>query len=73
MSGDDEEIRECFGLVLRGSWLGLVYESVDVNWVISYMRSWFVWVNGVFVEMVLDLVRRKFELIFEDGRLYEIL
>ncbi|KAK0672759.1 hypothetical protein QBC41DRAFT_267927 [Cercophora samala] len=71
-SGDDEEIKECLGLVLRGSRLGLVHESVDVNWVTSYTRSWFAWANGVFAETILDLARRKPHLIFEDGKPYEI-
>lgn len=35
-STDDEEIMECINLVLSSCKLGLVHESVDVNYVVSY-------------------------------------
>lgn len=35
-SDDDEEITECIDLVLRSSRLGLIHESVDVNFLSSY-------------------------------------
>ncbi|KAK4193827.1 hypothetical protein QBC35DRAFT_480362 [Podospora australis] len=71
-SEDDEEIEECLKLVLKSSKLGLVHESVDVNWVASYTRSWFAWANGVFAETILDLAKRKPHLIFKDGKAYEL-
>ncbi|RYP91318.1 hypothetical protein DL770_002552 [Monosporascus sp. CRB-9-2] len=40
-SDDDDEILECLQLVLNSSKLGLVHESVDVNMIHSYTRSWF--------------------------------
>ncbi|KAI0006791.1 glycoside hydrolase family 125 protein [Xylariaceae sp. FL0662B] len=40
-SDDDEEIVECLRLVLNASKLGLVHESVDVNYINSFTRSWF--------------------------------
>ncbi|KAI1252662.1 hypothetical protein MGN70_004865 [Eutypa lata] len=65
-SDDDDEISECLQLVLNSSKLGLVHESVDVNLVHSYTRSWFAWANGVFAETILDIAKRKPHLIFKD-------
>ncbi|KAK8052364.1 hypothetical protein PG993_003749 [Apiospora rasikravindrae] len=71
-SNDDAEIKECLGLVLKASKLGLIHESVDVNMVSSYTRSWFAWANGVFAETILDIAKRKPHLIFKNDRPYEI-
>ncbi|KAI5922519.1 hypothetical protein F4810DRAFT_254915 [Camillea tinctor] len=73
-SDDDEEIVECLKLVLHSSRLGLVHESVNVNLVTSYTRSWFAWANGVFAETILDIAKRKPHLIFkEPATPYDIL
>jgi hypothetical protein len=40
-SDNDDEIRECIDLVLKSAKLGLIHESVDVNYMTSYTRSWF--------------------------------
>ncbi|KAI1403576.1 glycoside hydrolase family 125 protein [Hypoxylon fuscum] len=72
-SDDDEEIAECLKLVLKSSKLGLIHESVDVNLIHSYTRSWFAWANGVFAETILDIAKRKPHLIFkEPAAPYEI-
>ncbi|KAI1478757.1 glycoside hydrolase family 125 protein [Daldinia sp. EC12] len=72
-SDDDEEISECLDLVLKSGKLGLIHESVDVNFISSYTRSWFAWANGVFAETILDLAKRKPHLIFKAPALpYEI-
>jgi meiotically up-regulated gene 157 (Mug157) protein len=36
---DDEEIRTCLELVLRSAKLGLIHESIDVNYISSYTRK----------------------------------
>ncbi|KAI1487711.1 hypothetical protein F5X96DRAFT_672411 [Biscogniauxia mediterranea] len=73
-SDDDEEIVECLKLVLHSSRLGLVHESVNVNLITSYTRSWFAWANGVFAETILDIAKRKPHLIFkEPATPYDIL
>lgn len=64
---DDEEIKKCLALVLKASPLGLVHESVDVNNVKSYTRSWFAWANSVFAQTILDLAGRKPHLLFGEG------
>lgn len=71
-SDDDKEITECLNLVLDASPLGLIHESVDVNWPSSYTRSWFAWANGVFAETILDLAKRKPHLIFEKATPYKL-
>jgi uncharacterized protein len=71
-SNNDTEISECIDMVLKSSKLGLVHESVDVNSVGSYTRSWFAWANGVFAQTILDLAKRKPHLIFTEDKPYEI-
>ncbi|KAI0200226.1 glycoside hydrolase family 125 protein [Astrocystis sublimbata] len=71
-SNDDEEIKECIDFVLRSSKLGLIHESVDVNILSSYTRSWFAWANGVFASTILDLAKRKPHLIFTNPTPYDI-
>jgi meiotically up-regulated gene 157 (Mug157) protein len=72
-SNDDEEIKECIGLVLNSAKMGLVHESIDVEHITQYTRSWFAWANGVFASTILDLAKRKPHLIFGDGATaYEI-
>ncbi|KAL2172032.1 hypothetical protein VTG60DRAFT_769 [Thermothelomyces hinnuleus] len=71
-SNDDEEIMGCLQLVLESSKLGLIHESVNVNFAQSYTRSWFAWANGVFAETILNLAKRKPHLIFEDARPFEL-
>ncbi|KAG6042284.1 hypothetical protein E4U41_000028 [Claviceps citrina] len=66
-SQDDEEIERCLDMVLKASRLGLVHESVNVNYSKQYTRSWFAWANGVFAGTILDLARRKPHIIFSSG------
>ncbi|RDA85164.1 hypothetical protein CP532_1580 [Ophiocordyceps camponoti-leonardi (nom. inval.)] len=66
-SDNDDEIKKCLDLVLKSSRLGLVHESVDVDHVRQYTRSWFAWANGVFAVTILDLAKRKPHLIFGPG------
>lgn len=66
-SEDDEEIKQCLAMVLDSSRLGLVHESVDVNHIAQYTRSWFAWANGVFAVTILDLAKRKPYLVFGEG------
>ncbi|KAK8142252.1 hypothetical protein G3M48_009087 [Beauveria asiatica] len=66
-SDDDDEIMECVNMVLDASPKGLVHESVDVNYIAQYTRSWFAWANGVFAVTILDLAKRKPHLIFGSG------
>ncbi|KAL7933557.1 hypothetical protein V8C35DRAFT_304752 [Trichoderma chlorosporum] len=66
-SNDDKEIKECIDMVLKASPRGLIHESVDVNNVNQYTRSWFAWANGVFAVTILDLAKRKPHLVFGPG------
>lgn len=38
---NDDEIMECLNLVLKASRLGLIHESINVNRIQEYTRSWF--------------------------------
>ncbi|KAL2370908.1 DUF1237 domain-containing protein [Blastomyces gilchristii SLH14081] len=66
-SDDDDEILESINMVRDASLLGLIHESVNVNNVADYTRSWFAWANSVFAQTILDLAVRKPHLIFEKG------
>lgn len=70
-SDDDEEIMELLEAVKKASPLGLVHESVNVDHVKDYTRSWFAWANSVFAQTILDLAERKPHLLFgEDKKAY---
>ena len=72
-SNDNAEIMDSIELVRNSSLLGLVHESINVNQISTYTRSWFAWANGVFSQTILDLAKRKPELIFGPGaQAYEI-
>lgn len=71
-SNDDKEIMENLDMVKKTSSLGLVHESVNVNAVRDYTRSWFAWANSVFAQTILDIARRKPHLIFKDDTPYVI-
>ncbi|KAH9219632.1 hypothetical protein DL95DRAFT_291637 [Leptodontidium sp. 2 PMI_412] len=66
-SDDDKEIMGCVDLVLSASPLGLVHESINVNQIRDYTRSWFAWANSVFAQTILDLAKRKPHLVFGKG------
>jgi meiotically up-regulated gene 157 (Mug157) protein len=66
-SDNDDEIKECLELVLGSAKLGLIHESVDVQFGTQYTRSWFAWANGVFASTILDLAKRKPHLVFGPG------
>ena len=72
-SDDDDEIVDCLQTVLGSCRLGLVHESIDVNQLNSFTRSWFAWANGVLAVTLLDLAKRKPHLVFgDDAEPYEI-
>lgn len=66
-SDDDAEITELLEAVKQASPLGLVHESVNVDRVRDYTRSWFAWANSVFAQTILDVAERKPEVLFGKG------
>lgn len=66
-SDDDDEIKDALDFVLRSSRLGLVHESINVNRISDFTRPWFAWANSVFAQCILDLAKRKPELLFGKG------
>jgi uncharacterized protein len=66
-SDDEEEIRGCLGSVKNASMLGLINESVNVGRRGDVTRSWFAWANSVFAQTILNLAKRKPEILFGKG------
>lgn len=59
-SEDDEEIYAVLKeLVGSTDGLGLIHESVNSFDSTKWTREWFSWANGLFGQMVWDLVRRN--------------
>lgn len=63
----DSEITECINLVRNSSLLGLVHESVNVNDINKYTRSWFAWANSLFARAILKIAEEKPYLVFGKG------
>ncbi|KAL8709952.1 MAG: hypothetical protein Q9220_005402 [cf. Caloplaca sp. 1 TL-2023] len=66
-SDDDEEISAALSAVTSSSRLGLVHESIHVERITDYTRSWFAWANSVFAQTILDIASRKPHLLFGKG------
>jgi meiotically up-regulated gene 157 (Mug157) protein len=66
-SSDDTEIARCIELVRNSSRLGLVHESIDVNNITDYTRSWFAWANSLFAQTIIKIAEERPHLIFEKG------
>ncbi|KAI4277851.1 MAG: hypothetical protein LQ337_001487 [Flavoplaca oasis] len=66
-SDDDEEISDALHDVRDSSRLGLIHESIHVERITDYTRSWFAWANSVFAQTILDVAARKPHLLFGKG------
>jgi uncharacterized protein len=68
MTSDDEvEIEKLLRNVKDAAPLGLVHESVNVDRLRDYTRSWFAWANSVFAQTILDIAERKPHMLFGAG------
>ncbi|KAL1969752.1 hypothetical protein VTN77DRAFT_8305 [Rasamsonia byssochlamydoides] len=63
-SDNDAEILNCIELVRNSSLLGLVHESIDVNNITDYTRSWFAWANSLFAQTIIKIAEERPHLIF---------
>ncbi len=63
-SEDDDEIKQCL-LQLRNTQAGtfFMHEAINVDDSLDYSRPWFGWANSLFGEMILDLAKRKPEIL----------
>lgn len=67
-SQDETEIKECLQTLLTTTaGTGLMHESFNVNDPNVYTRDWFAWANGLFGELILQLVSTHPSLILKDG------
>lgn len=67
-SNNDEEIRYCLDTLKKSSaGLGLIHEGVDVNDCTKFLRTWYAWGNSAFGEAIIDLAKRKPEILFGSG------
>ncbi|KAL8761179.1 MAG: hypothetical protein Q9184_002669 [Pyrenodesmia sp. 2 TL-2023] len=72
-SDDDDEITDALHAVRNTSRLGLVHETIHVDRVTDYSRSWFAWANSVFAQTILDVAARKPHLLFgKEAEPYEM-
>ena len=68
MTTDDEvEIEKILRNIKDASHLGLIHESVNVDRLRDYTRSWFAWANSVFAQTILDIAERKPHMLFGSG------
>ncbi|KFG78103.1 hypothetical protein MANI_016542 [Metarhizium anisopliae] len=58
-SDDDEIVHGIKQLMGATSGLGLIHESVNTHDDQRWTRSWFAWANGLFGQMILDILDRK--------------
>jgi meiotically up-regulated gene 157 (Mug157) protein len=67
-SNNDDEIRLCLGMLKKSSaGLGLMHEGVDVNDCTKFLRTWYAWGNSAFGEAIIDLGKRKPDILFGSG------
>lgn len=59
-STDDVEIRQCPRLLCDSTaGTGFVHESFDKDDAVKFSRPWFAWVNSLFGELMVDLVKDR--------------
>ncbi|KAK4962992.1 hypothetical protein LTR10_000619 [Elasticomyces elasticus] len=72
-SDDVDEITDALERVKGTCLLGVVHESVNVERVRDYTRSWFAWANSVLAQAVLDVAERYPEVLFgPEGKAYKV-
>lgn len=66
-SESDAEVADCLHMLMESArTTGLMHEAFNVNDVNDYTRSWFAWANGLFGELVLQLIVTKPHLVIKN-------
>jgi meiotically up-regulated gene 157 (Mug157) protein len=66
-SSDEQEIADCLATLLNTTaGKGLMHESFNVNNANNYTRDWFAWANGLFGELMLQLIQTHPSLILQN-------
>jgi meiotically up-regulated gene 157 (Mug157) protein len=66
-SNDVNEISACLSMLIDNTaGTGLMHESFDVNDSNQWTRSWFAWANGLFGELVLQLIHTNPTLVLKN-------
>eukprot|EP01037_Dinobryon_pediforme_P024056 gene24056-25706_t len=67
-SQSDDEIKTCLDTLVRSAKdTGFMHESFNVDDPTDFTRSWFAWANGLFGELILQLISQRPHLILVDG------
>lgn len=62
-----DEIKECLDMLLSSTaGTGYMHESFNVNNVYDYTRDWFAWANGLFGELILQVIVEHPELVIQE-------
>eukprot|EP00602_Paraphysomonas_sp_CaronLab_P011530 CAMPEP_0185039854 /NCGR_PEP_ID=MMETSP1103-20130426/37184_1 /TAXON_ID=36769 /ORGANISM="Paraphysomonas bandaiensis, Strain Caron Lab Isolate" /LENGTH=362 /DNA_ID=CAMNT_0027578905 /DNA_START=469 /DNA_END=1557 /DNA_ORIENTATION=+ len=71
-SDNDEEITSCLDMLVRSAEdTGFMHEAFNVDNMKDYTRSWFAWANGLFGELVLQLVTERPHLVVRPDAIEE--
>lgn len=66
-SSDDQEISDCLRILLTTTaGTGMMHEAFNVFNANIFTRSWFAWANGLFGELILQLIVTKPHLVLKD-------
>eukprot|EP01036_Dinobryon_divergens_P024671 gene24671-33142_t len=67
-SDSDEEIQHCLDMLVRSAKdTGFMHESFNVDDPSDFTRSWFAWANGLFGELILQLIVQRPHMILVSG------
>jgi meiotically up-regulated gene 157 (Mug157) protein len=67
-SSSVDEVKTCLDMLLASTaGTGFMHESFNVNNVADFTRTWFAWANGLFGELILQVILLHPELLIKEG------